>query len=164
MTVTIDGTSGITYPYGAVQSTGAGPAFSAYNSTTTSVNSATWTKVALQTEEYDTNNNFDNTTNYRFTPTVAGYYQVNGAVQFGATVSTAVARVAIYKNGSIFKYGVQVHASTNKVISSVVSALVYFNGSTDYVEMYAYQDTGSSQNTQNDAYSTYFQASMTRGS
>jgi hypothetical protein len=46
----------------------------------TTITSNTFTKVQINTEEFDTNSNFDSTTNYRFTPTVAGYYQVNGSV------------------------------------------------------------------------------------
>ena len=163
MTVTIDGTSGITYPAGTIQGTGYGPAFSAYNSAATTVSNGTWTKIAFQTEEFDTANCFDSTTNYRFTPNVAGYYQVDGAVQFTSTVSTAVARTGIWKNGTAFKYGVQSHASATKIISTVASALIYMNGSTDYIELYGYQDTGSSQTTQNSPDSTYFQAVMVRG-
>ena len=145
-----------------VQASNAAPAFSAYQSTLQSVSNGTWTKVQLQTEEFDTNSNFDSTTNYRFTPTVAGYYQVSGSVQTQSAVNTAITRCSIYKNGSSFKNGVQVHESTAKVVSSIVSALIYFNGSTDYVELYVYQDTGGASNTQNVQDSTYFQAAMIR--
>jgi len=50
------------------------PAFSAYaNTNQTTSASYVATKVQINTKEFDTNNNFDATTNYRFTPTVAGY-------------------------------------------------------------------------------------------
>ena len=150
--------NGVSLPNGGVA-----PAFSAYQSTSQSVANGTWTKVQLQTKEFDTNSNFDSTTNYRFTPTVAGYYQVSGSVQTQSAVSTAITRCSIYKNGSSFKNGVQVHESTAKVVSSIVSALIYFNGSTDYVELYVYQDTGGASNTQNVQDSTYFQACLVRG-
>ena len=140
---------------------GNAPAFSAYVSGAQTINSGSWTKVACNVEEFDTNSNYD-TSAYRFTPTVAGYYQINGAVQFDGTVDTAVARCAIYKNGSGAKNGVQVHASINKVISSNVSCEIYMNGSTDYVELYAYQDSGSGRGVQNDAASSYFQAFLAR--
>ena len=48
------------------------PAFSAYRLTDQSVTGSTWTKVQLGTEEFDTANAFDSSTNYRFTPQVAG--------------------------------------------------------------------------------------------
>ena len=38
---------------------------------------ATNTKIVFNAKEFDTANAFDSTTNYRFTPQVAGYYQFN---------------------------------------------------------------------------------------
>lgn len=58
---------------------GYGPAFSAYRGgPNQALTTGTYTKVQLNIEEFDTNNNFDSSTNYRFTPTVAGYYQFQG--------------------------------------------------------------------------------------
>ena len=149
---------GVSLPNGGVA-----PAFSAYLNTTQATASGTSTKVTCNTEEFDTNSNYDNATNYRFTPTVAGYYQVTGEIQYVATVSTAVCTAILYKNGSQFKTGAQIHGSTTKAIGSIVSALVYFNGSTDYVELYAFQDTGLSQNLNGSASNVYFQACLVRG-
>lgn len=150
--------NGVNLPMGGVA-----PAFSAYLNTTQATSSGTATKVTCNTEEFDTNSNYDNATNYRFTPTVAGYYQVTGEIQYSATVSTAVCTAILYKNGSQFKTGPQIHGSTTKAIGSVVSALVYFNGSTDYIELYAFQDTGFSQNLNGSASNVYFQACLVRG-
>ncbi len=147
---------------GTVMVSGNMPAFSAYASGNQSISNATFTKLQFNTEEFDTANCFDNATNYRFTPTVAGYYQVNGAVLFGA-ITSANSFVGIYKNGSRFKDG-----SGSSTVSSYsymsVSALVYLNGSTDYVELYCYQSSGSAQNTQvSTPANPYFQAAMIRG-
>ena len=135
----------------------AGPAFAAYQSTGgTSVGAGTRTKIALQTEEFDTNSNFDSTTNYRFTPTVAGYYQINGSVTLnGSTELCAL----IYKNGTQYKTGSDIATTTN--YGSVVSSLVYLNGSTDYVELYAF--TASSTVTVAGISLTYFNGSLVRG-
>ena len=133
---------------------GNGPAFSAYQSTLQSLSGSTYTKVQFQTKEFDTNSNFDNSTNYRFTPTVAGYYQITGAFHIASTVTQVVA--SIYKNGTDFKDGVDATSGG----SSYVSALVYFNGSTDYVELYAY--SGVTQNTATGQNKTYFQGAMVR--
>jgi|APGre2960657404_1045060.scaffolds.fasta_scaffold46775_1 hypothetical protein len=147
---------------GTMMVSGNMPAFSAYASGNQSISNATFTKLQFNTEEFDTANCFDNATNYRFTPTVAGYYQVNGAVLFGA-ITSANSFVGIYKNGSRFKDG-----SGSSTVSSYsymsVSALVYLNGSTDYVELYCYQSSGSAQNTQvSTPANPYFQAAMIRG-
>ena len=137
---------------------GTGPAFSAYQSSVQTVSSNTWTKVQLQTKEFDTNSNFDSTTNYRFTPTVAGYYQVNATV----TVSNASSanQAGFYKNGSLFKYfGNSGTASQNTINGS---ALISCNGSTDYIEFYVNLSTGQALSGTGQTY-VYFQGSMVRG-
>lgn len=109
---------------------GNSPAFSVYPSAGQSLTGGTFTKIQFNTEEFDTNNCF-NTTNYRFTSTVAGYYQINLTV----AVSTSVAiQSVIYKNGSIFQYGSYATAGS----WSLSSVIVYLNGSTDYIEGYIY--------------------------
>jgi hypothetical protein len=132
-----------------------GPAFSAYMSTSQTVSTTTFTKVQLQTEEFDTSNAFDNVTNYRFTPTVAGYYQVNGAIGVNTTATSI--SVMIYKNGVRFKDGNNMDANGN---ASSVAALIYLNGTTDYLELYVYLTNG--QGLAAVASSTYFQAFLAR--
>ena len=60
--------------------TGAGesnvPAFYAYLSSSQDVNDSTNTKIQFDTELFDTDNTYDNSTNYRFTPGVAGKYVI----------------------------------------------------------------------------------------
>jgi hypothetical protein len=136
---------------------GNGPAFSAYRATSQSISSATWTKVQCATEEFDTNSNYDNATNYRFTPTVAGYYQVSGTIDSTASAAYTQAGVSIYKNGTIFKRG----SFSNIGLNCNVSSLVYLNGSTDYVELYAFI-TGTSVNIGSGQANTFFQAAMIR--
>jgi hypothetical protein len=157
----VAGTQTVTFPAatGTVMVSGNMPAFSAYQSTTQSVNSGTFTKVQLQTEEFDTASAFDSTTNYRFTPQVAGYYQVSGTI--GWSFITGQSVISIFKNGSRFKDG-SYNTATTDGTKSVVSALINLNGSTDYIEMYCYQNTGTAKNTDTGALSTYFQAVMVR--
>jgi hypothetical protein len=126
------------------------PAFSAYKSATQSLSSGTFTKITFDTEEFDTNNNFASS---RFTPTVAGYYQITGVVNNSTGTQTVA---TIYKNGSIFKNG-----TNGSLYSSVATALIYLNGSTDYVELYGYFGTGTS--TGSGAEQTYFQGCLLRG-
>ncbi len=116
---------------GTVMVSGNMPAFSAYGSVSQSVSSGTVTKVVLQTEEFDTASCFDNSTNYRFTPNVAGYYQINGQIVSGGSVITRIL-VGIYKNGVINKWGVDLASGGRANVSSII----YLNGTTDYVELY----------------------------
>ena len=122
---------------------GFGPAFSAYNSVATSLSSGAFTKVGLQTEEFDTANCFDSTTNYRFTPNVAGYYQISAAIQMEVV---KILVVSLAKNGSEYKRGI--YTNPNTTLSGSVSALIYLNGSTDYVELWGYNGTAGATNTQ----------------
>ena len=115
------------------------PAFRAYlNADQTGISSATWTKVEIDTEEFDTNSNYDNTTNYRFTPSVAGYYQINFRVRNDSTSSRNGDFSAIYKNGSLYSYANTALFSTTGDVGMNGSDLIYFNGSTDYIEIYTY--------------------------
>ncbi len=136
------------------------PAFSAYANAATTTTTGAFTKIAFQVEEYDTNNNYDNTTNYRFTPTVAGYYQISAGVQFAADPDGGVA-VVIYKNGTAYRTG-SFFPNGNISPEAVVSALVYFNGSTDYVEIYGYQAAGNNLNTVSGIQFSYFSGVLVR--
>jgi hypothetical protein len=143
---------------------GTGPAFSAYNSSDQSITTATWTKLAANTKEFDTNSCYDNATNYRFTPTIAGYYQVNGKITVYASVATANLIIAIYKNGTIFKRGsYNINPSAQPDTGVVVSSLIYLNGSTDYIELYGNSSFTGTNTFNSGASYSYFQAAMVRG-
>ena len=135
------------------------PAFSAYQGTGQSITNNTLTKITYDTENFDTNSNYDHTTNYRFTPTVSGYYQFNVRVEL-TTDYTGDVYVALYKNGS----RVHVVGSRNDGLNQGVggSALVYANGSTDYFEGYIFQNTGASRTTSNYAQGSHFQGYLVR--
>ena len=136
---------------GTMMVSGNMPAFSAYAGTVTSLSGGAFTKVLFDTEEFDTNSNFASS---KFTPTVAGYYQINGAVSVGTGTQLVC---SIYKNGSEYKRGTNITVSSNQ---SVSSSVLYCNGSTDYVEIYCY--SGVLQNTNTGGSLVYFNGSMVR--
>jgi hypothetical protein len=137
---------------------GNGPAFSAYANTTQAISQSTFTKVTFGTEAFDTNNNFSSST---FTPTVAGYYQLNASINFGGGSASSLSIVSFYKNGSEAARSFSVNAT--QVFAGPACWLAYFNGTTDYVEVYAYtgQTSVSLYGTSSGAF-TYFSASMVR--
>jgi hypothetical protein len=151
-TLTLPATSGTVLTSATTQAglppniAGNGPAFSAYSTANQSTSSLSITKVQLNTERFDTNSNFDPTTNYRFTPTVAGYYQISGAVTYSTITNNYGAAALIYKNGSSYAWGTAV-ASGNQYPTAQVGALIYCNGSTDYIELYVYNGSLATQNT-----------------
>ena len=127
----------ITQPELATGVAGTGPAFSAYKSGSgQTVTAGVFTKVTYDVEDFDTNSNFASS---RFTPTVAGYYQVSSTayVQGGTYVTRCL--IDIQKNGASVKFGSDAiqPASLTTEGRSTVSALIYLNGSTDYVEIFA---------------------------
>lgn len=114
----------------------AGPAFMAYRAETRQgVSTGVWTKVQLNAELGDTAGAFDTATNFRFQPTSPGYYSFSGGVS-GVNTGGGVTVAGIYKNGGIYVTGSSTDASTANWSS--VSALVYLNGSSDYVELYGF--------------------------
>jgi hypothetical protein len=169
VTVTVPavaGTNSVTIPAaaGTVMVSGNMPAFSAYlSSATQSITNLTSTKVQLNGKEFDTANCFDSSSNYRFTPNVAGYYQINATIAADATVTNPNwAMVSIYKNGTFYKQA-RYAGMTYTNISPTVSAVIYLNGSTDYVEMYAYLSGGSGLILDgNNLYQTFFNGALVR--
>jgi len=159
--------TGLTQSGLAANVVGNGPTFSAYPSGTFTISASTFTIVPCNTEEFDTNSNFNNTGStvgstpaYSFLPTVAGYYQINAAWSLSAGTTFTRAIAAIYKNGGIIKQGLD--STTATATGSMVSAIVYLNGSTDYIGFYIFEG-GTGTNTVNAGpSSTYFQAAMIR--
>jgi hypothetical protein len=113
----------------ATAASSTGPTFGVYRATNQSITGSTYTKVQLNTEEWDSDNCFDSSTNYRFTPNKAGYYQIN----FTCADSGSDFYGRLYKNGSNFKtlWGAGGSGATLEG-----SCMVYANGSTDYFEFY----------------------------
>ena len=140
----------------------AGPAFSAYSSNAQSINSGATAKIQLNNKVFDTATAFDATTNYRFTPQVAGYYQINGQVALNGG-GVGQARASIFKNGTGYAEGNSVPNNTITGAEPSVATIVYLNGSTDYVELYCYLYTGAGALTlQNSSAVNYFSGAMVR--
>jgi hypothetical protein len=117
---------------------GNGPFIYATSSVATSVpTGGTPTKITLGNVSPDTNNNFS-TANSRFTPTVAGYYQIIGSINVGAGLLSAT--VYIGKNGSTLIPGTAIQGLT---FESTGSVILQCNGSTDFIELFATHNSGS---------------------
>jgi hypothetical protein len=122
-------------------SSSSGPAFRAYRGTSgQSTSGSVWTKVQLNTETFDTDSCFDSTTNYRFTPNKSGYYQLNGTITY---TYGGQAEGAIYFNGTAAAKINKADVGGDGFGRNVGSDIIYFNGTTDYVELYAYSTAGS---------------------
>lgn len=111
------------------------PAFRAYLGASQNITSGVYTKVAFNVENFDATSVYD-TTNYRFTPTVAGYYNIIHTIRFDITSGATTAVVGnIYKNGT--RYSINFIDRTGQADSTITSSdILYLNGTTDYVEIY----------------------------
>jgi len=116
------------------------PTFRAYRNTSQqSITANTNTKVQFNGESWDTANAFDSTTNYRFTPQTAGYYQLNANIYMDNT-GTSRNQAFFYKNGANYQTFTDNIARGGSAGEQMVSGscLMYFNGSTDYAECYVF--------------------------
>jgi hypothetical protein len=120
-----------------------GPAVFASATGTQNISNNTFTKIQFNTETFDTNSCFDNVTNYRFTPNIAGYYFVSISYDAGPSSAVTAIQAAIYKNGSAQGTNGSQWNLANAGGQGYVNALVYCNGSTDYIEGYQYTTTTS---------------------
>jgi len=118
------------------------PAFEAYaSSTQTGLSDGVWTKLTIDTELFDTNGYYDNVTNYRFTPLVAGKYFVYVMSNMDSVTANKanLLTIAIYKNGTEYINSFLEVNANNSVLDKFtgkVSSIIEFNGSSDYVEGY----------------------------
>ena len=140
--LTIDASQNVTLAKGLTVGATAAPAFSAYASATQSVANNTNTKIVFDTEVFDTNSNFSSN---RFTPTVAGYYQISSGL-FLPGSATGGAVFSLYKNGGEYAQFYRLNMSASLNIMGSGSILILLNGSSDYVEMYVSQNSGSTLN------------------
>jgi len=110
-------------------------AFRAYLNSAQTISYNTNTKVYMNTEEFDTNNEFDTTT-YRFTPKRAGKYFLTAQCSFSSVWDTYWWSAAIFKNWSVYTRGTWSPNWAATSNTSLVSTLVDANGTSDYFEAY----------------------------
>ena len=119
------------------------PAFEAYLSADQTVTDATITKCQFDTKRFDTDNAYDNSTDYRFTPQVAGKYFIYSYILFEADADNrlAGAQIYIYKNGSqVNDLQTQFYTNYEKKHTPLINSIVDLNGSTDYVEIFGWNN------------------------
>ena len=120
----------------AAPAASSGPTFRAFRATSVqSVTINTATKIQFNSESWDSDSCFDSTTNYRFTPNKAGYYQFNTNISYDTSGAVGRNRLWFYKNGSEFT---RLYDNPAPPAFEVVGggALIELNGTTDYVEVF----------------------------
>jgi len=132
------------------------PMFRSYINSAQTIATSTVTKVQFDTESFDTNSWYDNTTNYRFTPLKAGKYLVVSRLIFNNN-NLSSRDIYINKNGfSVAQQGI--YNPSGYLLTNTVSTIIEMNGSTDYLEVYAAQNTGGNADTFTGLSTTEFSA------
>ena len=116
------------------------PAFEATLSSDQDIGDSVNTKIQFNTEQFDTDNAYDNSSNYRFTPQTSGKYFVFtmcvGFTTAGGYTDLAYMSPQIYKNGSRIAHAIFDLGSRQRQVSPFISTVVDMNGSSDYLEVY----------------------------
>jgi len=121
---------------GTVMVSGNQPAFKATNAAGQTYTSGVSAKQLFGTLDATfPNTGFSSST---FTPTVAGYYQVNGWIYAGSNTALTSAAFSFYKNGVIGTAGYVTGNGfgTSVNVGLAGSDIFYCNGTTDYIEIY----------------------------
>lgn len=98
------------------------------------------TKVILNTEDYDVQNEFDSTTNYRFTATKAGAYFMSGSVYFAGMPDGAHSEASLWLNGVNLALCKVLQGAAGTILPMITHVMHLDAG--DFIELYAYQGTG----------------------
>ena len=144
-TITVPTGATLTVPNGGLSGQNY-PAFEANRTSTFILPNTTVTKVQFDNEVFDTDGYYDNATNYRFTPLVAGKYMVYTTMTIAENNGTSLnyGHGYIYKNGANYsQQSVGYFNNPGIYIGTTLSSVIEFNGTTDYVEIFAYMDSTS---------------------
>lgn len=140
---------------------GTGPVFSAYNNNSQTFASNAYAQIQPNVKDFDTAGCFNNTGStvtlnglsvpaWSFCPNVAGYYQVINSIAMGAV--TGVVFGAIYKNGAVWANNGTLGGNYTGAGPGILgSAIVYLNGTGDYVSFYVYQTNSTATTSQNNS-------------
>ena len=104
------------------------------------ITTSAYVKVLFTSVDFDNNSAFS-TTNSRYQPTIAGYYDISSIAKLETPTASSLNILALYKNGSIDIELVRFVSPGLSDANLSGSTVVYLNGSTDYVELYVYSSS-----------------------
>jgi len=131
------------------------PLFHAYKEATTSVATATWTKIPNATERFDDDSTYDASSNYRWTPAVAGKYFLYARWRSSGWVATRN-MIDIYKNGSSIAVStVDIEGEDSASIQTTQTSIMIDSDADDYFEVFAWHNQGGDSNIYETAFFGY---------
>lgn len=127
----------------------------AYRNANQTINNNTWTKIQFNTENYDEQSEFDNSTNYRFTAKEKGFYQVNARAEFDFSSlgipgnQNSYILIAIRVNNNVSSFGNKLGLNNNdgnfnaiRNNNAPIVTDILELGAGDYIEIFIFQNTG----------------------
>ena len=151
------GVTGATGPTGATGATGTLPSFDKariYLGGIAFTIGAGWQKVPLDTVDFDTNSIWDSA-DKRLVPKKSGYYYFSGRASLVTSITPDPFYAAVAKNGSQTYAVGGVSGEPAQVTACGGGALIFCNGSTDYLELFIYTAHASNVEYTNDSLDTY---------
>ena len=140
------------------------PIFYVTKSGNQTLTSNTSTQVTFNTVQTDSHSYYSTSTN-KFTPLTSGWYQVNVGLQGGTGAIQGIIG-ELRKNGTVVgQQSTYLQSiSYGDDLSLMISKLVYFNGSTDYIEVYAtVVDSSAGTDVIFGGFYSWFEAILVRG-
>jgi len=140
-----DGSGNVTTSASGLQNT---PAFSVKLSSNQSISNGTWTKVTLDTEDYDTDSAFASN-KFTVPSGKAGKYCFHYNIGTAAALDDTERVVgALYKNGSkVSEYSTNTNNSPGNNFDNFVNNTITLDLSAgDYIELYVYHTEGAAMN------------------
>ncbi|MBI4160453.1 MAG: tail fiber domain-containing protein, partial [Candidatus Yanofskybacteria bacterium] len=131
------------------------PSFLASKTSDQTVTSGVQTPINWNTEDFDTNSNFDLSTG-KFTPTVAGKYLVSLSIHCADATGNYCESV-IKKNTTAISSG-STHSGNDS--SNITTTMVDMNGSSDYLQAYAWITSSGSPTLSGLPARTHFSATL----
>lgn len=123
------------------------PAFTAAQTSVQSIANASTIQLIWPTPTLDTYGGWASGTPTRYTPQVAGYYDI--AATYGCVANATNDRdILVQRNGStIAQQSLTAATASDTTCIQVVAPLVFFNGTGDYFEIAVVQRSGGALNT-----------------
>ena len=144
----------ITIPSGAIATGFNNPSFAARNSAGQALASATLTLLEFDTEIFDSDGTYTNSSTFKFTPAIAGKYFIYCSIDLDAITDQTYVLLSLYENGSAISSAGSAIKSINfsaktENNQTFLTAIVDAN-TTDYYQMYGYHSDSGSKNTRTD--------------
>ena len=133
------------------------PSFYATMSGNQNLSNSTATKLNFDTEVFDTDSKYD-TSNFRFTPSTVGKYFVTFSMLLSSGSGIGAVQVKLRKNGSDVLKTQQAHFYGAAEQSYMISGIINCDSSSDYIEAFGEQNSGSTKPVIATVTSSFFQA------